>query len=201
MATAYVKNDALSFYSQPSEDSIVTKLERSGQTEPHYLYGYNEGDNIGVLTGEEANGFVQIEYKFDIRRSLASKSWAYWLFPPAGIAATQVSKWYHETELLWVKEEDIDTESPEDKKKADQDALKDKILNGGNNPGTTGSGNGKGSGTTGSGDGEGSGNTWIIIAIVGVVVTLGGVLLWAFRKPSNPTPQPAPTIIQLPKSK
>lgn len=189
MATAYVKNDALSFYSQPSESSIVTKLERSGQTEPHYLYGYNEGDNIGVLTGEEANGFVQIEYKFDIRRSLVSKSKWYLAIPVVGLAATQVSKWYHETELLWVKQEDIDTESPEDQKEKEQEAIKQKILNG-NTPLTTGSGD----------DSGGSGNTWIVVGIVSVVAALGGVLWWAFRKPATPAPPaPAPTIIQLPK--
>lgn len=190
MATAYVKNDALSFYSQPSESSIVTKLERSGQTEPHYLYGYNEGDNIGVLTGEEANGFVQIEYKFDIRRSLVSKSKWYLAIPVVGLAATQVSKWYHETELLWVKQEDIDTESPEDQKEKEQEAIKQKILNGNNTPLTTGSGD----------DSGGSGNTWIVVGIVSVVATLGGVLWWAFRKPATPAPPaPAPTIIQLSK--
>ncbi|WP_028666523.1 hypothetical protein [Runella zeae] len=190
MATAYVKNDALSFYSQPSESSIVTKLERSGQTEPHYLYGYNEGDNIGILTGEEANGFVQIEYKFDIRRSLVSKSKWYLAIPVVGLAATQVSKWYHETELLWVKQEDIDTESPEDQKEKEQEAIKQKILNGNNTPLTTGSGDDRG----------GSGNTWIVVGIVSVVAALGGVLWWAFRKPATPAPPaPAPTIIQLPK--
>lgn len=190
MATAYVKNDALSFYSQPSESSIVTKLERSGQTEPHYLYGYNEGDNIGILTGEEANGFVQIEYKFDIRRSLVSKSKWYLAIPVVGLAATQVSKWYHETELLWVKQEDIDTESPEDQKEKEQEAIKQKILNGNNTPLTTGSGD----------DSGGSGNTWIVVGIVSVVAALGGVLWWAFRKPATPAPPaPAPTIIQLPK--
>ncbi len=192
MATAYVKNESLSIYSAPNVEAVITKIERSGQTEAYFLTGLTEGFVLGVLTGEEQDGFVQIEHAFEIRRSLTSTNKWYWLFPPAGIAASQLSQWTKETELIWVLKEDITVDSPEAiaeaKKKAAQDKLLadiDKTLAGSGVPETK------------------SNNTILIVAIVGALGVLGGVLWWAFGKKKGEAPAAAqqPTIIQLPKSK
>lgn len=193
MATAYVKNEALSIYSAPDVKSVITKIERNGQTEAYFLTGLTEGFALGILTGEAQEGFVQIEHAFEIRRSLTSTNKWYWLFPPAGIAASQLSQWTKETELIWVLKEDITIDSPEAiaeaKKKAAQDKLLadvDKTL----------------AGSSGVPETK-SKNTILIVAIVGALGVLGGVLWWAFGKKKGNTPAAAqqPTIIQLPKSK
>ncbi len=193
MATAYVKNDALSIYSEPNVNSVITKIERSGQTEAYFLTGLTEGFVLGVLTGEAQDGFVQIEHAFEIRRSLTSTNKWYWLFPPAGIAASQLSQWTKETELIWVLKEDITVDSPEAIAEAQKKAAQDKLLSDVDKTlaGSSGVPETK------------SNNTILIVAIVGALGVLGGVLWWAFgkKKGNVPAAVPKPTIIQLPKSK
>lgn len=197
MATAYVKNDALSIYSEPNVDSVITKIERSGQTEAHFLSGFSEGDSLGVLTGEEEDGFVQVEYKFDIRRKISStKKWL-WILPPAGLIGTQLSQWTKETEKIWVLAEDITDDKPQTdeeiaaaKKEAAQAKLLaevDKTIAGSGAPESETKTN----------------NTVLIAAIAAAVAVLGGVLWWAFGKKKDEAPAAAqqPTIIQLPKQK
>ncbi len=192
MATAYVKNEALSIYSAPDVKAVITKIERNGQTEAYFLTGLTEGFALGILTGEAQDGFLQIEHAFEIRRSLTSTNKWYWLFPPAGIAASQLSQWTKETELIWVFKEDITVDSPEAiataQKKAQQDKLLseiDKTLVGAGEPEKP------------------SNNTPLVIAIGGALGVLAGVLWWAFgkKKDNGPVVAQPPVILKLPQSK
>lgn len=192
MATAYVKNPAISFYSEPDESKIVSEITRNWATEPHYLKDVVEGATLGVLTGKKTGDFVQIIYEFDIRIKqfkTGIKQYVWFL------NATDVSTWEHHTETLWVKEADITTESPTEAQKkaaaakeAARKAQVEKILSG-TDPSLTASGGGT-TGTT---------NTTLIVAIGAGLALLAGVLIWAFGG-KKAAPQPVtPNIIDLSK--
>lgn len=195
MATAYVKNPAISFYSEPDESKIVSEITRNWATEPHYLKDVVEGATLGVLTGKKTGDFVQIIYEFDIRIKQFKKGWKQFVWIGN---VTDVSTWEHHTETLWVKEADITTESPTEAQKkaaaakeAARKAQVEKILSGtdGTDPSLTASGGGT-TGTT---------NTTLIVAIGAGLALLAGVLIWAFGG-KKAAPQPvAPNIIDLSK--